>query len=71
MRPWERVLAEERSNAEWAANGEHLPLWIVHGTQDLPEANSGVLIDRYEQLHYDVTHDHPNLGHNVWQPTYE
>src|SRR6185312_13821520 len=71
MRPWERVLAEERSNVEWAANGEHLPLWIVHGTQDLPVANSGVLIERYEQLHYDITHDHPNLGHNVWQPTYE
>jgi predicted esterase len=71
MRPWERVLAEERSNVEWAVNGEHLPLWIVHGTQDLPEANSGVLIERYEQLHYDVKHDHPNLGHNVWQTTYE
>ena len=71
MRPWERVLAEERSNVEWAANGENLPLWIVHGTQDLPEANSGVLIDRYEQLGYSVTHDHPNLGHNVWQSTYE
>ena len=71
MRPWERVLAEERSNVEWAANGENLPLWIVHGTKDLPEANSGVLIDRYEQLGYSVKHDHPDLGHNVWQTTYE
>ncbi len=71
MRPWERILAEERSNVEWSPNGENLPLWIVHGTQDLPEANSGVLIDRYEQLGYSVKHDHPNLGHNVWQTTYE
>jgi predicted esterase len=71
MRPWERLLAEERSNVEWAANGENLPLWIVHGTKDLPEANSGVLIDRYEQLGYSVKHDHPDLGHNVWQTTYE
>jgi len=70
MRPWERVLAEERSNVEWAENGENLPLWIVHGTKDLPEANSGVLIDRYEQLGYSVKHDHPELGHNVWQTTY-
>ena len=71
MRPWERVLAEERSNVEWADNGENLPLWIVHGTKDLPQANSGVLIDRYEQLGYSVVHDHPDLGHNVWQTTYE
>jgi poly(3-hydroxybutyrate) depolymerase len=71
MRPWERLLAEERSNVEWAANGAALPLWIVHGTQDLPEANSGVLIDRYEKLGFSVKHDHPALGHNVWQTTYE
>jgi predicted esterase len=71
IRPWERLLAEERSNVEWAVNGENLPLWIVHGTLDLPEANSGVLIDRYEKLGYSVKHDHPNLGHNVWQSTYE
>ena len=71
MRPWEQLLAEERSNVVWAENGEYLPLYIVHGTQDLPEENSGVLIDRYEQLGYDVTHEHPDLGHNVWQTTYE
>ncbi|MDB4947160.1 MAG: hypothetical protein JWP97_6694, partial [Labilithrix sp.] len=71
LRPWERYLAEERSNVMWAENGEHLPLWIVHGTKDLPEANSGVLIDRYEELHFSVKHDHPDAGHNVWQETYE
>lgn len=69
-RPWERLLLEERSNASWAENGEHLPLWIVHGTRDLPEANSGVLIERYEKLGYSVKHDHPDAGHNVWGPTY-
>ena len=71
LRPWERTLAEERSNVLWAENGEHLPLWIVHGTQDLPEENSGVLIDRYEKLHFSVKHEHPEAGHNVWQQTYE
>ncbi len=71
MRPWERFLAEERSNVSWADNGARLPLWIVHGTQDLPEANSGVLIKRYQDLDYSITHDHPDLGHNVWQWTYE
>src|SRR5262249_23684392 len=70
MRPWERLLLEERSNVFWAENGEHLPLWIVHGTKDLPEANSGVLIERYEQLRYSVKHDHPDAGHNVWGITY-
>jgi predicted esterase len=71
LRPWERFIAEERSNALWAENGQYLPLYVVHGTRDLPEENSGVLIDRYEDLHYDVEHEHPDLGHNVWQTTYE
>jgi poly(3-hydroxybutyrate) depolymerase len=70
MRPWEHLLLEERSNVLWAENGEHLPLWIVHGTRDLPEANSGVLIERYEKLKYSIKHDHPDVGHNVWGPTY-
>jgi hypothetical protein len=69
-RPWEKLLLEERSNVYWAENGEHLPLWIVHGTRDLPEANSGVLIERYEKLGYSIKHDHPDAGHNVWGPTY-
>jgi predicted esterase len=71
LRPWERFIAEERSNVFWAENGLHVPLYIVHGTHDLPEENSGVLIDRYRELHYEVEHEHPELGHNVWQSTYE
>jgi hypothetical protein len=71
LRPWERLLAEERSSALWAENGQHLPMWIVHGTQDLPVINSDVLIERYEKLKYSIRHDHPDLGHNVWQWTYE
>lgn len=71
IRPWERTIAEERSNVLWAENGARLPLKIVHGTLDLPIVNSGVLIDRYEQLKFNIVHEHPNLGHNVWQVTYE
>ena len=71
VRPWERFLAEERSNVFWADNGYATPLYIVHGTMDLPEANSGVLIEKYEKQHYSVVHEHPALGHNVWQTTYE
>ncbi len=71
IRPWERTIAEERSNVEWALNGAALPLYIVHGTQDLPVENSQVLIDKYDALKYSVRHEHPNLGHNVWQTTYE
>ena len=70
MRPWEKRLLDERSNVMWAENGEHLPLYIVHGTRDLPEANSGVLIEKYEKLKYSVKHEHPDAGHNVWGPTY-
>lgn len=71
IRPWERFLAEERSNVLWAENGEHLPLYIVHGTKDLPEENSGVLIERYEKLKFSVKHEHPDAGHNVWGVTYD
>jgi predicted esterase len=71
LHPWEKFIAEQRSNVFWAENGMYLPLYVVHGTKDLPEENSGVLIDRYQELNYDVTHEHPDLGHNVWQTTYE
>jgi hypothetical protein len=71
MRPWEKFIAEQRSNVMWAENGMYLPMFVVHGTKDLPEENSGVLIDRYDELHYAMKHEHPDLGHNVWQTTYE
>jgi poly(3-hydroxybutyrate) depolymerase len=71
LRSWERFIAEQRSNVFWSENGLHVPLYIVHGTRDLPAENSGVLIDRYKELHYDVEDEHPDLGHNVWQTTYE
>ncbi|HEU4538494.1 MAG TPA: prolyl oligopeptidase family serine peptidase, partial [Polyangiaceae bacterium] len=70
-RPWERDLLAQRSNFAWAENGRHLPLWVVHGTKDLPVENSGVLIDRYKRLGYSLREEHPELGHNVWQRTYE
>jgi hypothetical protein len=71
MRPWEHFIAEQRSNVSWAENGLYLPMYIVHGTKDLPEENSKVLIDRYLDLGYAMKHEHPDLGHNVWQTTYE
>jgi hypothetical protein len=71
MRPWEKFIAEERSNVLWAENGQYVPMYVVHGTKDLPEENSGVLIDRYNELHYSMKDEHPELGHNVWQTTYE
>ena len=71
LRPWEHFIAEERSNSLWAENGLYIPMWVVHGARDLPQENSGVLIDRYDELHYAMKHDHPDLGHNVWAATYE
>jgi len=71
LRPWEKVLSEYWSTVSWAENGLHLPLYVVHGKKDLPVKNSGVLIDRYHALGYPITDEHPDLGHNVWQSTYE
>lgn len=70
-RPWEQFLLEERSNVSWVDNGARLPLWIVHGTHDLPEENSGVLIEAYEKRKFTVQHDHPDLGHDVWGWAYD
>ncbi len=70
IRPWERLLADERSTVSWAENGFHIPLFVVHGTKDLPEENSGVLIKRYKALGQTIKHEHPDLGHNVWDETY-
>jgi predicted esterase len=71
LRPWETALSSFWSNVSWAENGKNLPLFVVHGKQDLPVANSGVLIDRYKDLGYFVYSEHPDVGHNVWQQTYE
>lgn len=71
LHPWERSLAEFFSNVWWAENGLHTPLLIVHGKRDLPEENSGVLIDRYKALGYPYEDEHPDKGHDVWQETYE
>ncbi len=68
---WELRGGEERSTVQWAKNGLYLPLYIVHGTKDLPVENSGVLIDAYKALGYSLLEEHPELGHNVWQKTYE
>ncbi len=71
LRAWEKALASFWSNVSWAERGKHLPLYVVHGKQDKPVENSGVLIDRYQDLGYPVFAEHPNVGHNVWQQTYE
>ncbi|MBI5512671.1 MAG: hypothetical protein HY909_02830 [Deltaproteobacteria bacterium] len=69
-RPWELFLMEYRSNASWAENGLHLPLYIVQGTLDQPLANSTVLSERYTQLGYALETEWPALPHNVWSQTY-
>jgi predicted esterase len=69
-RPWERFLASFRSNADWAMNGRHLPMYVVHGTRDNPR-HSASLVERYRLLGYDVTYETPDAGHNVWDETYQ
>lgn len=70
-RPWEQWLLEDRSNVSWVENGARLPLFVVHGKHDLPEENSGVLIDAYEKRGFALKHEHPDLGHDVWGFAYD
>ncbi len=69
-RPWETFLMELRSNASWAENGLHLPMYIVQGTRDRPLSNSQTLADRYTALRYTLEVEWPDLGHDVWSTTY-
>jgi poly(3-hydroxybutyrate) depolymerase len=70
-RPWEVFLMELRSNAHYAENGLHMPLYVVQGTLDRPITNSTVLTERYTALGYSLRSEFPALDHNVWSTTYE
>jgi poly(3-hydroxybutyrate) depolymerase len=70
LAPWERFLLQTRSNADWAANGRHLPLYVVHGLKDTP-MHSRVLVSAYAERGYPVKMETPDLGHNVWDQTYQ
>jgi predicted esterase len=69
--PWEDVLVAKRYIVNYADNGAHLPLRIVHGGLDGP-ARSAVVASRYRALgnpvHFDVQDD---LDHDVWDYAYE
>lgn len=69
LRPWEERLASFRSNADWAANGRHLPLKVVHGTRD-GLRHSKSLVEAYLLAGFDVEFETPDAGHNVWDQTY-
>lgn len=67
---FEQFLLEARSNANWAANGKYVPMHIVHGLKDSP-SQSRVLVNNYKNLGYNISYETPNLGHNVWDLTYQ
>ena len=69
--PWEDRLIEQRYIVNYAENGLHLPLHVVHGGKDGPE-RSRVVVNRYKQLDYSVLFDvQEDLDHNVWDHGYE
>jgi predicted esterase len=70
IRPWERDRMHHWSPASWAENGRNLPLYVAHGTKDFPLENSRVLIDRYRALGYSLTEEWPDIGHAVWEKSW-
>lgn len=69
--PWEDVLLQKRYIRNYAENGLHLPLHIVHGGLDGPE-RSRVIAERYKELGYPYQFDvQDDLDHNVWDYGYE
>ncbi|MDP3279270.1 MAG: alpha/beta hydrolase-fold protein [Deltaproteobacteria bacterium] len=69
-RPWETLLMEARSNRVWADNALHLPFYVVQGTRDRPVTHSTTFVERLRALHYNVSFEYPDLGHDVWSTTY-
>lgn len=69
--PWEDAMIARRFLGNYAANGMHVPMHIVHGGQDGP-GRSKVIADRYHALGYARIFDvQDDLGHNVWDYAYE
>jgi hypothetical protein len=69
--PIEEVLIQRRFIANYAENGLHLPLNIVHGALDGPH-RSAVVADRYRALGYRRIFDIPDdIGHHVQDYAYE
>ncbi len=70
LRPWERDRMAHWSPTSIAERGQYLPMWVAHGTKDFPLENSRVLVNRYKELHYSMTDEWPDTGHNVWTKAY-
>lgn len=68
--PWEKILLQKRYIGNYAFNGLHLPMHIVHGGKDQPQ-RSEVIVDTLKKLRYRHTYDkQPDMGHNVWDHAY-
>ena len=68
---FEEAMIARRFLGNYAANGKHVPMHVVHGGQDGP-GRSKVIVDRYKALGYPVIFDvEDELGHNVWDYAYE
>jgi predicted esterase len=69
--PWEETMLAKRYIVNYAENGLHLPLHIVHGGLDAP-SRSAVVADRYRALGYSVIFDvQDDLDHKVQDYGYE
>ncbi len=69
-KPWEDVLLSKRYIVNWAENGLHVPMFMVHGGKDEPR-RSEVMAKRYRALGYSYELDvQEDLDHNVWDYGY-
>jgi poly(3-hydroxybutyrate) depolymerase len=69
--PFEELMIAKRYIVNYAENGLHLPLHIVHGGKDGPQ-RSAVVADRYRELGYRRTFDiQDDLAHDITPYAYE
>lgn len=69
-KPWEDVLLSKRYIVNWAENGLHVPMLMIHGGKDEPR-RSEVVARRYQALGYSHELDvQEELDHNVWDYGY-
>lgn len=69
LQPWERRMMSIYSPVDWAENGLHLPLLLIHGKRDGLE-RAKAMKAAYERYGYAAPIEEHPVGHDVWTPGY-
>ncbi len=69
LQPWERRMMSVYSPVDWAENGLHLPLLLIHGKRDGMKRAVAMKAAYKRHGYLAPIEEHP-VGHDVWTPGY-